>query len=112
MTDNQPETPETPAADPYAGARAMGITVPAPVPAEAPAAPETTGDTDADYAAYLKWRDSQKAASVPASVTVTPAAEAPELPAVGPVQTPLSGKLRGIAADVIDVIQALEAAEE
>jgi hypothetical protein len=111
MTDikNAPEPElETPVADPYAGARAMGITVPAPVPAEAPAAPDATGDTSEDYAAYLKWRDSQK----PASVTVTPAAEAPVLPTAGPVQTPLSGKLRGIAADVIDVIQALEAAEE
>ena len=66
MTDNQPETPETPAADPYAGARAMGITVPAPVPAEAPA-PQQSGETDADYAAYLKWRDSQKHTTTPGS---------------------------------------------
>lgn len=67
-------TPETAPVDPYAGARQMGIPVPADPQADAEA-PQRTGDDSVDYAAYIAWRDSQKPAAglAPrAAVTVTP----------------------------------------
>jgi hypothetical protein len=73
-------TPETAPVDPYAGARQMGIPVPAPADPQADAeAPQRTGDDSVDYAAYIAWRNSLKPAAglAPrAAVTVTPDAAA------------------------------------
>jgi hypothetical protein len=76
MTSSTPENGRTPV-DPYAGARQMGIPAPAPADPQADAeAPQRTGDDTADYAAYLAWRNSQKATPErlvpPNAVTVTP----------------------------------------
>jgi hypothetical protein len=106
MTESQ-----TPGVDPYRGARAMGITVPEAPATETPAKPDAAGD--ADYAAYLAWKDAQpkpEPAVTPEEDAPADAPDAPAVPAAGAGLTPLSSKLRDVAGDLIDVIQALEAA--
>lgn len=105
MTESQ-----TPGVDPYRGARAMGITVPA-APSPATETPAPAGD--ADYAAYLAWKDAQPKPEPAVTLEEDAPANAPDAPAVpvaGAGLTPLSSKLRDVAGDLIDVIQALEAA--
>jgi hypothetical protein len=81
MTGTADPTESPSQADPYAGARQMGIPVPAPADPQADAeAPQPSGDDSADYAAYIAWRNSQKPAAglTPrAAVTVTPDAATP-----------------------------------
>jgi hypothetical protein len=109
MTSTAPENGRTPV-DPYAGARAMGVTAPPLPDASGDPKPAVTGDDNADYASYIAWRNSQKPAAglTPrAAVTVTPDAATPVGAYLGADVTAAENTVEALAPGLVSRLRTI-----